>query len=91
MSTRSGFRRLRFIHLFNGLATTNAPPVVLVGPVAGVVLVDLASADPLLISWQAHWPGGQSARVSKLDPGDCDMLRATEASLNRLWANGDAF
>ena len=81
MCAHAHFCILSFVHLFDGLVATTASPVVLVGAVPGVFLVDLAPAE-YLFCWHAHWPGGElAARVSELDPGDSDMMRTTEASL----------
>lgn len=75
---------LGFVHLLNGLVTATTPPVILVSAVPRVILVNLAPVEHLF-SWHADWPGGEfAARVSKLDPGDGDMLRTTEASLARF-------
>lgn len=75
---------LSFVHLFNGLVEATTPAVILVSAVPRVVLVNLAPVE-YLFSRHADWPGGEfAARVSKLDPGDGNMLRTTEASLARF-------
>lgn len=90
MCAHSQFCVLSFVHFFNGLVATTSFPVILVSAVPGVILIYLASVEDLF-GWHAHWPGGEFvASVSKLDPGDGDMLRTTEASLDRFWDLRDA-
>lgn len=84
MCAHTQFCILSFVHLFNRLVTTTTLPVILVSAVPGVILIYLAPVD-YVFSWQAHWSGGEfAAGVSKLDPGNCDVLRTTEASLSRF-------
>lgn len=84
MCARSQLCVLGFVHLFNGLVATTSFLVILVSAVPRVILVYSASVEYPL-SRHARWPGGEFvARVSKLDPGDGDMLRPTEASVARF-------
>ena len=77
----SQFCILSLVHLFDGLVTTASPPDILVSAVPGVILVHSASAE-YPVGWHADGTGGWFvARVSELDPGDCDMLGTTKSSL----------